>query len=53
MSILNFAPEVQFSGEYLDYSDEQSAPVDSAKAFRKIFFTNEFSLWLKYGYIGK
>lgn len=35
MSILNFAPEVQFSGEYLDYSDEQSAPIDSAKTFEK------------------
>ena len=35
MSILNFAPEVQFSGEYLDYSDSHSAPIDSAKTFKE------------------
>lgn len=46
MSILNFAPEVQFSGEYLDYSDEQSAPVDSAKAFEKYSLPMNFRFGL-------
>jgi hypothetical protein len=33
MSILHFGPEVQFSGNYIDYSDSKSYSVDKSKLF--------------------
>jgi len=35
MSILHFAPEIQFDGEYIDYSDPKSYDADKTKSFDK------------------
>jgi opacity protein-like surface antigen len=44
MSILHFGPEVQFDGEYIDYSDPKSVGVDKKKSFETYSLPINFRL---------
>jgi len=46
MSILHFGPEIQFSGDYIDYSDPKSVDVDKPKSFETYSLPINFRIGL-------
>lgn len=46
MSILHFAPEIKFSGDYIDYSDPKSVDVDKPKTFETYSLPINFRIGL-------